>query len=242
MLEKIEKFQIILSCSILGLALILTGMIFAFHLPKTDSITVTGSASKIVKSDSGKLGFEIQTKAPNQKDAYNIIKNQKPVLIEYLTSKGIEKDAINQKALNGYYSYKLNPNGFATNEVLSYNASMGFEIKSDDVEKIKELSTDIQSLINKGVNINIYEPEYFYSDLASLKIELLKEASKDAKDRAKSMLSATNSRVGKVKQIRMGVFQITPVDSTNVSDMGINDTSTIDKKVTAVANVVFKIK
>ena len=35
---------------------------------------------------------------------------------------------------------------------------------------------------------------------------------------------------------------ITPVDSTNVSDMGINDTSTIDKKVTAVANVTFRIK
>jgi hypothetical protein len=40
----------------------------------------------------------------------------------------------------------------------------------------------------------------------------------------------------------MGVYQITPVDSTNVSDMGVNDTSTIDKKVTAVANVTFRIK
>ena len=43
-------------------------------------------------------------------------------------------------------------------------------------------------------------------------------------------------------QEKMGVFQITPVDSTDVSDMGINDTSTIEKKITAVANVVFQIK
>ena len=56
------------------------------------------------------------------------------------------------------------------------------------------------------------------------------------------MLSATNSRVGKVKSMRMGVFQITSPESTNVADYGINDTSTIDKKVTAVANVVFKVK
>ena len=56
------------------------------------------------------------------------------------------------------------------------------------------------------------------------------------------MLSATGSRVGKVKQIKMGVFQITPPDSTEVSDYGINNTTTIDKKVTAVANVVFKVK
>ena len=56
------------------------------------------------------------------------------------------------------------------------------------------------------------------------------------------MLEATNTKVGKVKSMRMGVFQITPVDSTMVSDMGINDTSSIDKRVTAVANVVFKVK
>jgi hypothetical protein len=48
--------------------------------------------------------------------------------------------------------------------------------------------------------------------------------------------------VGKIQSVKMGVFQITDVDSTSVSDMGINDTSTIDKKVTAVVNVVFKIK
>lgn len=40
----------------------------------------------------------------------------------------------------------------------------------------------------------------------------------------------------------MGVFQITPVDSTDVSDMGINDTSTIEKKITAVSNVTFEVK
>ena len=42
--------------------------------------------------------------------------------------------------------------------------------------------------------------------------------------------------------MKMGVFQSTPPDSTSVSDTGENDTSTIDKKVTAVANVVFKVK
>ncbi len=75
-----------------------------------------------------------------------------------------------------------------------------------------------------------------------MKVELLKDATTDAKDRAVAMLKATHNRPGKIEALQMGVFQITPVDSTNVSDMGINDTSTIDKKVTAVANVVFRIK
>ena len=78
--------------------------------------------------------------------------------------------------------------------------------------------------------------------LPELKVSLLEKASKDAKDRAESMLRPSHNRVGKISAVRMGVYQITPVDSTDVSDGGINDTSSIMKKVTAVANVSFKIK
>ena len=37
----------------------------------------------------------------------------------------------------------------------------------------------------------------------------------------------------------MGVFQITPRNSTDVSDYGINDTSSREKDVTAVVTVTF---
>ena len=114
-------------------------------------------------------------------------------------------------------------------------------IKSNDVEKIKEISSNIQSLVDKGIEININSTDYYYSKLSDMKVKLLKEASKDAKERANAMLKPTHTHLGKVKSIQMGVFQITPADSTNVSDMGYCDTSTIDKKITAVANVVFKI-
>jgi hypothetical protein len=39
----------------------------------------------------------------------------------------------------------------------------------------------------------------------------------------------------------MGVLQITPADSTEVSDSGISDTTTIDKDMTAVVNVSFAV-
>lgn len=40
----------------------------------------------------------------------------------------------------------------------------------------------------------------------------------------------------------MGVFQITPVTSTEVSNWGMNDTSSLDKKVMVVVTVSFAIK
>jgi len=239
MIEKFEKLQLIWLAVILALGLIFA-VYFGTRSVSNDKISVTGSAYKIVKSDSARLDFEIVSREPNKQMAYNKVKSQLPVVLEYLKGKGITD--IDVLATNGYNTYKYSINGNMTNDIAYYNLSQEIIIKSNDVDKIKEISSDIQSLLEKGIDINIQNTEYFYSKLGDLKVELLEDATKDAKDRAKAMLKATHNRPGKIQSVQMGVFQITPVDSTNVSDMGINDTGTIDKKVTAVANVVFRIK
>ena len=239
MFEKLEKLQLIWLGIFLALGLILAVSLGTGNL-SNDKISVTGSAFKIVKSDSARLEFEINMRKPDKQQAYNAVKNQLPIVTKYLENKGITDIEI--KANNGYNSYKYSPNGNMTNEVAYYNLSQPIVIKSDDVEKIREISSDIQGLLDQGVDINIISTEYFYSKLGDLKVELLKDATTDAKERANAMLKATHNHPGKIQSVQMGVFQITPVDSTNVSDMGINDTSSIDKKVTAVANVVFRIK
>ena len=134
------------------------------------------------------------------------------------------------------------PNGMTTNQIAAFDASQRISVKSKDVQKIKKVATDITNLTSKGIDINVDEPSYFYSKLSDVKVKMLEEATKDAKQRASAMLKATHNKVGKIQSVRMGVFQITPVDSTNVSDMGINDTTTIEKKITSVANVTFRIK
>ena len=239
MFEKLEKLQLVF------LALILAfGLIFAVRVGVTalsnDKISVTGSAYQIVKSDSARLEIEITARKTNKQLAYNTVKAQLPVVLSYLKAKGI--DDIDVKASNGYYTFKYSPNGNMTNEIAYYNLSQQVIIKSNDVQEIKDISVDIQNLIDKGIDMNVMRPEYFYSGLADLKIKLLQEASTDAKERATAMLKATHNKPGRIQSVQMGVFQITPVDSNNVSDMGINDTTSVDKKVTAVANVVFRIK
>ena len=130
----------------------------------------------------------------------------------------------------------------SSGEIAYYTVTQNLRIKSNDVNKIKEISTDITTLINEGIDINVYTPQYFYSKLSDEKVQMLEEATADAKARATAMLKATNNKVGKIQSVNMGVLQITPVDSTSVSDMGISDTTTIEKKITSVANVTFRIK
>jgi hypothetical protein len=196
-----------------------------------------------VTSDSGNLDVELEVKAPTKAAAQSVAKKQLPEIMKYLKEKGFDvKKDVEVKASNGYSSFKYYPNGNTSNEIDHYNFSQKISIKSDDVNKIKDTSLDITSLSDKGIDIEVHSINYSYSKLPDLKIELLKRATKDAKQRASAMLKSTNNGVGKIQSVRMGVFQITPVDSTEVSDMGINDTSSIEKKITAVSNVTFQIK
>jgi len=242
MYEKIKDFQLAILGLCLAIGLIFAALISTTNLSK-DSISVTGSAYEIVKSDSANWTFSIKSRETTKLQAYKKIKEQLPVVEQYILSKGFTKEQIEIKLANSYETYKSNPNGSVSSVIDYYTYEQPIKISSKDVEKIKDLSTSYQELTENGVNISSYEePQYHYSKLADLKVKLLQQATTDARNRAKSMLKSNHNRLGKIRSAKMGVFQITPVDSNDVSDSGYNDLSSIEKKVTAVANVTFAIK
>jgi len=241
-MQAIKDFQLILLALVLGLSFVICAKMFSTSFSNS-SITVTGQANRVVESDNASWRFDISVRNASKSNAYEQIQKQIPVVVDYLKENGIKESEIEVLAPNSYATYRIDPKtGHGTQDVAYYNYSQPIKIKSYDVKKIQKLSVEIQGLIQKGVNISATQPEYYYSKLNDIKAGLLEEATKDAKERASKMLSATNDKVGKIRSVKMGVFQITPKDSNAVSDWGINDSSTIDKKVTAVANVVFQIK
>ena len=236
-----KDFQLLLFGIVLVLGMLCSAKIIVDNLSQS-GITVTGSAYEIVKSDSATLDLSINTRNADKAVAYAQLKNQIPAVVAYLIENGIKEDEITVNTPQNYSSNKYTSTGAATNEIAYYNFSQIVSIKSQDIELIQKLSIDAQALLEKGININTNRPEYNYSKLADLKIKLLGEATKDAQMRATQMLKATNNKPGKIKSVKMGVFQITAPTSNEVSDWGINDNSTVEKKVTAVANVVFGVK
>ncbi|MBQ2611107.1 SIMPL domain-containing protein [bacterium] len=241
MFDKLERYQL----AILGLILAL-GLFFAVKTAVSgmskDSVSVTGSAYEIVQSDSGSMELVLNVRKTTKSIAIAEAAKQIPIVVQFLKDNGFKPEDIDVKAANGYNSYKYSANGNMTNEIAYYNLSQSVNVKSNDVNIIKNASLNIQTLAEKGIDIDAQRVQYSYSKLSDLKVKLLEEATKDAKVRAGAMLKSTHNRVGKIQSVKMGVFQITPVDSTDVTDYGISDTSTIEKKITSVANVVFQIK
>ena len=138
--------------------------------------------------------------------------------------------------------FKKNKEGKDSNDLEAYELSQGIEVRSNDVDKIDVLSRESTELINQNINFESSAPGYFYTKLDALKIEMLAMATENAKARAENMVKSTGNKIGFMRSAKMGVFQITPITSTDVSDYGENDTSALEKKVMAVMTASFTIE
>lgn len=209
---------------------------------RQNSITITGSAKKQIKSDLVVWTGTYSAQAGVLSEAYSALKADSETVKSYLLSKGLNSKDIVFTSITTLTNYKAQPNGQMSSEIESYRLMQTVQISSREVDKITEISRQATELINKGIEFQSNPPEYYYTKIADLKIDMLSLATKDAMTRAEQIAGTTGSKIGKLKSAKMGVFQITPLYSTDVSDSGIYSTTSIDKEITAVMTCDFEIK
>lgn len=238
----IERFQALIIGVVVSLCLIISTSIVAQTLSRS-GIEVTGSAVAVVKSDLAGWNLDITSSSKSKKAAFDKLVKDNVAVLNYLHSKGFQDSEIDTQNVVTNPVYVVSEDtGEVTNAIDHYDLTQTLRITSNNISLIKEVSLDAANLLNQGIDVKSNAPEYFYTKLSDLKISLLNEASQDAKRRAKAMLKSTHNRIGPIKSVKAGVFQITTPNSTEVSDYGVYDTTTIDKKVTAVTQVTFRIR
>lgn len=229
----------------LAIGLVLSSIIFGWFFSTAkkgdDAITVTGSAKKRIKSDLVVWSAGVAAQSAQLTDAYRQLSENMPRIKQYLIGKGIAEAQMTVSSITTTTLKKMDSNGNETSEITGYTLRQEIEVKSTEVDKIAQIAREATELINQGILIESNAPRYYYTQIGDLKIEMLGEAAKDAKVRAEKIAASTGNSIGAVRTARMGVLQITPADSTDVSDSGIYDTSTIDKDMTAVVNIGFGV-
>jgi uncharacterized protein len=223
------------------LASLIFGWFFASSRKGDDAITVTGSAKRRISSDLVVWSAGVSYQAPQLADAYRQLAESVPRIKEYLISKGIPESQMTVSSIASTAQKRRDSDGNETSEIIGYSLSQQIEVRSPDVQKISLVAREATELINQGILIESKAPQYYYTQIGDLKIEMLGEAAKDAKERAARIASSTGNSIGSVRSAKMGVLQITAADSTDVSDYGVYDTSTIEKDMTAVVNVSFAV-
>ena len=229
----------------LAVGLVLSALIFGWFYSTAkkgdDAITVTGSAKRRITSDLVVWSAGVTAQAPQLADSYSQLAGSIPRIKEYLLSKGVPEDQMTVSSITTTTNKGRDSDGNETSEITGYTLSQQIEIRSTDVTKIGQIARESTELINQGILIESSAPKYYYTKIGDLKVEMLGEAAKDAKERAERIASSTGNSIGAVRSAKMGVLQITAADSTDVSDYGVYDTSTIDKDMTAVVNVSFAV-
>lgn len=240
--EKSRSITVIAASLIMALAvgggLVKVGAGFA---ARTDNgITVTGSAKTTATADNVVWTLNVALSSALVADAVKKVGADVDAVTQYLTKGGISKDALTLGSVSTFANEEWQ-NGNNTGRIISYRASRDITVRTSDVQLVFTLSQGIGSLLQTGVNVNNYGPQYYISTLPDLRPQLLEEAMLDAKTRAVAITKAVGGSVGAVQSVRSGVFQVTTPDSTMVSDGGAYDTSTIEKTVTSTVSVTFAV-
>jgi hypothetical protein len=199
-----------------------------------DVLTVTGSAKKRILSDYVVWNVSVASQRPTAAAAARELGGWASRLRAFLLDRGVRADELTVQPIA---TEAFTRRG----RVFAYRLSRVFEVRSPRVREIAGVAESSSSLLTQGVPLSARRPQYVYTKLPSLRLQLLAEATKDAQSRARVIAEATGADLGGLRGVDVGVFQVTSPNSTEVEDYGIYDTSTLEKDVTAVVNVTFAL-
>lgn len=217
------------SVLIIGLAFLAFSAVFflsAQDFSKQGSyVEVKGLSEKIVKADTAIWSINFEVKSNNVDTLYADIEKNVATIKSFLTEKGFEASEINVAPVNIYQdTYK--------DALFRYNANTQLSVYTKKVDLVKSASKDTLTLVKKGIVMNQNSISFEFSDINSIKPQMLAEALKNAKDTAQKIAEESGSNLGGLHRGNQGVFDITDKDPGSPEY----------KKIRLVSTVSFLIK
>ena len=205
----------IIAVAIFSVAMIIAAFVgvSAIRTFKTNprTVSVKGMSSRDFTSDLAVWNFYISNHSATALDGYKAIEAQRATVVAFLKGLGVTDEEMSMgsvessEKLNGYWSQSAQR---YIEEKDGYNVQQQITITSSDVMKVDKLSKSVGDLIAQGITVTSNMPEYYFTGLAGLKLEMLGDAAKDARERAEKIAGESNSRVSGLKSSNMGVFHI----------------------------------
>ena len=233
---------LVFAMAVLGAGLTLASSVAVKGLRSaSDTITVTGSSTERITSDFADWTVVVSGAGPSQQAAYQALLPAVQRTTAFLKQQGIQPAAIELGAVRSEQQQVRDPR---TGELRSvtWSSSQSVKVSSPEVRKVQAVAGAIAELIGQGVPLTIQEPAYTYTKLAEKRVDMLAKATRDARQRAVAIAREAGSGIGPISRADTGTFQITVPNSTDLGSYGSYDTSTIDKDITAVMGVTFRVR
>jgi hypothetical protein len=217
------------------------GNAMATRTKSGQTIRVKGVSEISVLSDSGNWSGVVTASGNSTADAFSkldpgVAKVQAIIKINQFTTEETTLSSVDVTPV-----YMKNEKGVTLNKVDYYVAMQTIKVTSPRVNAVADLQMKISNLLKDGIQITSGDPQYTCSVLETVKMQLLEKATQNGFDRAQLLAKSSGSKVGTLSSASQGVFQIVPFGSHEISDYGMNDTSSIKKSAKAVVSLEYLI-
>lgn len=228
---------------IVAVAIAVAGVVSITH--NQDIISVTGLGETEFEADQIVWTAAISVENTDKLAGYKQMERDGKQVLDYLTAAGLDEKQITVSFvdMNQNFTSVYENGNYAGERFRCYVFRQSFTITSDSVDKVERISREISALIAQGINIESYSPEYYYTQLNDLKLEVIEKASADAKDRAQKVVRNAGGRLGKAQKASLGVFQITgTATDEKYSSGGTFNTQSRHKKARITVRMEYRIR
>jgi hypothetical protein len=227
----------------IAIAMVLAAMILGYSYYNSkkveNTVRVVGYASGEYDSDIMKWNVSISTNQPTMLEGFQVMHADLLNFRQYIAEHNIDATNISVRPMWNYANYNREGN------LIDYRFEQNFSVTIREVDRfdeIEELANDLTQLLKSGISIKNSSVEYYLSALPELKIEIISNATSDARDRALQVAKTTKTKLGKLKSGRVGVFQITEPLSVEVQSYGIFNTNTRRKQISVTFTGEFQLR
>lgn len=211
------------------------------------SITVKGLAEKPIKADSAEWQINVGVAADTQAKALEVLAGERKVVEDFLNKQGFATENITTdvESLAPHYE-EVFIKDVPRQVQKGFDAFQTLRVTSKDLAKITAANKAFLQLRAENHPVSAQPPEFLVSDLETVKMSLIADATKNARARATEFVKQDGVKVGVMKSANQGAFYILPVgksnDDADNSYGGVNDKSTIDKTARVVVTIVYNIE
>lgn len=210
------------------------------RIEESQIISVTGSARKDVRSDLAIWDCSFSTDAPTLAEAHTNSKDDLAKVERFLRAAGQNDYAIQPISVTEL-SRRVKTSDGETLQHAGYRIRQSLKVRTAQVEALPALASASASLLEQGVSLASDDLDFIYTKANDAKIEMMAEATKDARARADQIARNGGRNIKELRNARMGVVQINPLYSTATSWEGNNDTSSLEKTITCTVSATFAL-
>ena len=210
-----------------------------------NTVVVTGSARYPIAANLATWSLQASAQARTPQAAIRGLRGKVAQIDAFLAHGGLPAHSVTLPPIKVTSVSVSVPTGLKKprfRHVPAWQVSQKFAIQTSQIDTLVHVASQVGNLLAAGTNVSVSPISYLSTNLAAAKFAALRRAVADARERATTIAQGLSAHLGPVQKTALGVYQITPRNSTQVSGLGVDNTSSRLKDVEAVVTVTFLIQ